>query len=344
MTITAIQSVHPSSQLPDVHKPSNFSSISDGLHNTSNTPEGTPLISPPATRHHTLNKNTIDWFKAVTTNDCETIESLIKNGVDVNLKGPGGLTALVYSLFGDIDGETNIQIVTHILQAKDLNISKDTAGVYFNTLRELKKTQETTNTYIKYQKITKEEPALNKFTIGADKKTDALEELYTRDDVIKWQKAVIQLVTPPQLTEIQKNWFEAIKYSDTEAINQMMQSATIINMTDHLGRTALWLAAYKGDVDLLEILLASDGLNIDKQTAGEFHMDLFVLRDCLISGKIDKEEIRKALTELTTDPYPSVYAELLEKVGSTSPHNTSIFNRLKQSLFTTICVNTGFRN
>ncbi|MNV18704.1 Ankyrin repeats (3 copies) [compost metagenome] len=344
MNVTTTQSAPPHSQLADVHKSSTSSSIPDGLHNTSNIPEKTPLISPPATRHHTLNKNNIDWFKAVMTNDCETIESLIKNGVDVNIKGPGGRTALVYSLFGDIEGETNIQTVTHILQAKDLHISKDTAGVFLNTLRELKKTQETTNTYIKYQKITKEEPALNKFTIDTDKKTDALEQLYTRDDVIKWQKAVTQLVTPPKLTETQKNWFEAIKYSDTEAINQMIQSATNINITDHLGRTALWLSAYNGDVDLLEILLASDGLNIDKQTAGEFHTDLFVLRDCMISGKIDKEEIRKALTELTTDPYPSVYAPLLEKVGGTSPHDTSIFNRLKQSLFTTICVNTGFRN
>jgi ankyrin repeat protein len=231
-----------------------------------------------------------------------------------------------------------------IFKAKDLKINENTSGRFCRTLQTLKQFQDRADLLVEYQKLIKKEPELSVLLDKTKSDIDAVNEFYTSNETEQWQQASGHVMSPPQLTEIQKNWFEAIQYSDVEAINQMIQSATKIDIPDHLGRTALWLAAYKGDVAILEILLASDGLTINKQTAGEFHTELFVLRDCLVSGKVNNEEIRKALTELTTDPYPSVYAPLLEKVGGAFPHPTSTINRLTQSFISAICVKIGFRS
>ncbi|MNY19418.1 hypothetical protein D3C86_1528510 [compost metagenome] len=250
----------------------------------------------------------------------------------------------MHALLGDLEGEPNFTIVEQILKSEKLKIDESTTGQFYNILKPLQNLHNHKKLFSEYEKLNEKEPILKEMNKRLNPGMNIVGEFFTTKELAEWHKYTDYIKNPPQLTHAQQSWFEAVHSSDTETINQIIQSATDINTTDHVGRTALWFAAYKGDVVLLEILLASDGLNIDKQTAGEFHTDLFVLRDCMISGKIDKEEIRKALTELTTDPYPSVYAPLLEKVGGTSPHDTSIFNRLKQSLFTTICVNTGFRN
>ncbi|PAM82127.1 hypothetical protein CES87_21195 [Pseudomonas sp. ERMR1:02] len=287
-----------------------------------------------------LNRNHIDWFKAVMANDVEMIKRLIKNGANVNEKGPNGLTALVHVLFGNLDGEPNFELALELFQAENLKINKSNAGQFFSTLLVLKQYQDRKNLLEQYKKIIGREPGLNKHIEKVNSELDVVSEFYTTKETEKWQAASGNVINQPQLTEIQKNWFYAIQNLDLHTISKLIQFPHNVNLADHLGRTALWFAAYRGDVALLEILLASDGLTINKETAGEFYIELSVLRDCLNSGNIEKEEIRKALKKLTTEPYPSVIGPFLTKVGGVSPSNTSMINRFAGAFIGAFCASS----
>jgi ankyrin repeat protein len=334
-----------SPQQPEIYTFSSPNKIHSQVSHTYNTSEEiTPLVLSEASTKITLNKGHVNWFRAVIADDVKTVKTLINTGVDVNIQGPDKYPALVHALFGNLEGEPNFEMALEIFKAKDLKIDKSNTGCFYSTLLVLKQYQDRANLLLKYQEIIKKEPEFSSLLEKTKSDVDVVSEFYTTKETEQWQEASGNVMSPPQLTGTKKNWFEAIQNSDTATINDMIQSTQNINIPDHLGRTALWLAAYKGDVAILETLLACDGLTIDKHTAGEFHTDLSVIRSCLISGKVDNEEIRKALTELTTDPYPSVYAPLLEKVGGALPHPTSTINRLTQSFISAICVKTGFRS
>jgi hypothetical protein len=340
MTITAIQQIPPNHQQPEVHNLSSFDRLPlelSGTHNTST--EFAPLVSPQETTRRTLNKSHIDWFKAVTENNVEKMSSLVESGSNINVEGPKGFTALVHVFFGSLDAEPNLEIAWKLLQAKDLKVDKSTTGKFYSTLQTLKQHQDKMSLLDEFQKIVKNEPELKTMTNKTGPEIEVFRVLYTDEEVATWQRASDSLMSLPQLTDTQKTWFTAIQDTNIETLNQMIPSSPNVNQTDHLGRSALWLSAYKGDVAILEILLASDGLIINKETAGEFYIDLAILRDCLRSGRIEKEDIRKALTDLTTAPYPSVATSLLEKVGGVSNRNTSMINGFVNTLIGAFCAN-----
>lgn len=331
-------------QQPETHTPSSSNRLHRQVSCSNNTPEEIiPLISLETPTRSTPNKSHIDWFKAANTNNIEMIKSLIESGVDVNLTGPNNLTALVHVLFGNLEGEPNFEIAWEIFQAKNFNIEVGVTGRHLTILQALKLYQDRNRAFNEDQKNKKTSEA----NVSPDKSKpdiDVFTEYYSKLEIEQWQEASGHILRSPELTVDQRIWFEAIELSDTKKINELIKNPLNINRQDHLNRTALWLAAYKGDVILIETLLASDGLIINEETAGEFHNDLSELRDRLNSGEVERKNIRKVLTKLIPDPYPSVYAELLEKIGGTSPQNTSTINRLTQSFISAICVKTGFRS
>ncbi|MGH8388248.1 MAG: hypothetical protein ACRESJ_22650 [Pseudomonas sp.] len=293
-------------------------------------------LKPFRHEHYTKNNNeTGNWFEAVLSNDIEATQSLIENGINVNIKDIHDHTALMHVLFGDFNRPPNFELASALFNAKDLIIPDDDSTQYNFAIHDLKKQPDKKSFLKKHQEIVKNQPWLELSILPHQ----ISRELCPQEELDKWEEVYGEVISPPPLNDTQRKWFEAIQNTDEHAINninEMISSSTDINMTDYLGRTALWLAAYKGDVDLLFILLSSDKLIINKKTAGEFHKDLFVIRDCLISGKIENEVIRQALEKLTTAPYPSVYRALLKMVNGALP-STSMISRLQYTLIGAFC-------
>jgi len=237
-----------------------------------NPPDGTALTPGQQQR--------VAWFRAAQAADATKLAALIEQGVDVNMKGPGGHPAISHVLHAFIDGDQNLAAIAAVVKAPGFDATKVPNGLCRDIASALHRYAAGRVLLGKLEAINDPElrqmlyrsNQLNTQRLGEHDPLDPNSVLFTdaEVDVVAVGRGRQLDLSVPWPGE-QDAWFTAALDGDTV---QLGAQTVDVNARDHLGRSALWLAVHANQVGAVKSLFAHPELCISADSSGPLHLEL----------------------------------------------------------------------